>query len=277
MTARMLIAVDVDGTLIGESLSISDADRLAIEAAVRAGSDVCLASGRLFSAARPYAQSLDLKGPLIALQGAVAYDITSGDLLFCTPLDVAVALAAYDDLKERGFHLQLYYGDRLYVDELNEAAEYYLKISRVQPVVVSDLRELLTTHPPKDPGPIKLLGIATAALVEATIPQLAQVLGARANVFRSMPVFLEVTDPRATKGEALRRVAGLLGIDMRATAAIGDSDNDVPMFEAAAISFAVANASAAAKRAATHVVGPQGSGVAQALGTLGMGVAREPA
>ena len=92
-----------------------------------------------------------------------------------------------------------------------------------------------------------------------------------------MPVFLEVTDPLATKGEALRRVAALCGIDMGSTAAIGDSDNDVPMFEAAAVSFAVANASVAAKRAATHVVGAVGTGVAQALGMLGLGVAREPA
>jgi Cof subfamily protein (haloacid dehalogenase superfamily) len=274
--SAMLVAIDVDGTLVGESLKIGDADRTAIEAA-EAGNLICLASGRLFAASRPFAESLHLSGPIIALQGAVAYEVASGKRLFCTPLDPNVALAAYDDLKERGFHLQLYYGDRLYLDELNDAAQYYLKISRVQPVVVSNLRELLTEHPPKEPGPIKLLGIATAALVERTIPELARHLGEHANVFRSMPVFLEVTDPLATKGEALRRIAELYGFEMSATAAIGDSDNDVPMFEAAAVSFAVAHASDAAKRAATHVVGPLGSGVAQALGMLGLTVAREPA
>ncbi|SRR5579872_637714 len=277
MTDRMLVAIDVDGTLVGESLTISDADRGAIEAAVAAGTVVCLASGRLFAAARPFAQSLHLEGPIIALQGAVAYDIASERRLFCTPLAVDLALAAYDDLKERGFHLQLYYGDRLYLDELNDAAQYYLKIARVQPVVVSDLRELLTDHPPKDAGPMKVLGVATAALVESTIPALTRKFGERANVFRSLPVFLEVTDPLATKGQALRRIAESLGIDMSATAAIGDSDNDVSMFAVASISFAVANGTPAARRAASHVVGALGSGVAQALGMLGLGVAHEPA
>lgn len=276
MSARMLVAIDVDGTLVDESLVISDADRAAIEAAATSNV-ICLASGRLFAAARPFAESLHLDGPIIALQGAVAYEIASGRRLFCTPLRPEIAVAAYDDLKERGFHLQLYYGDRLYLDELNDAAEYYLKISRVQPIVVSDLRELLADHPPKDPGPIKVLGVATAALVERTIPELSRELGHRANVFRSMPVFLEVTDPLANKGEALRRVAQLCGIDMSATAAIGDSDNDVPMLQAAGVSFAVANASPGAKRAATHVVGALGTGVAQALGLLGLGVAHEPA
>ena len=122
-----------------------------------------------------------------------------------------------------------------------------------------------------------MLGIASEQAVSETIPVLSEACAGSANVFRSMPVFLEVTDPLATKGEALRRVAKLVGIDMSATAAIGDSDNDVSMFEVAALSFAVANATEAAKSAAGAIVSPLGSGVAEALRRLEERVAREPA
>ena len=272
-----LVAIDVDGTLIGSSLEISPQDRRAIAAAVQAGFRITLASGRLFAASRPYAVELGLDGPIIALQGAVAYDLRAGTRLFCTPLPAALALEAYDDLKARGFHLQLYYGDDLYLDADNEAARYYLHISRVKPLMVADLRTLLTAGPPPEPGPIKLLAVAQAGEVESTIPMLGLKLGGRANVFRSLPRFLEVTHPDANKGFALRRVAGILGVDMADTAAIGDSDNDVLMFDAAARSFAVANATPAARRAASQHVGPCGRGVAQALRILMEETAREPA
>jgi Cof subfamily protein (haloacid dehalogenase superfamily) len=277
VSSRMLIAIDVDGTLVDESLVISSLDRAAIAATVAAGNIVCLASGRLFAAARPLAAQLNLTGPIIALQGAVAYELKNGRRLFCTPLETSLALRAYDKMRASGFHLQLYYGDSLYLDELNDKANYYLRLSRVEPVMVPDLRALLTGAAPKEPGPIKVLGIASAELVKATISVLARALGERVNVFFSLPVFLEVTDVRANKGEALRRIAQFEGIDMSATAAIGDSDNDIPMFEAARVSFAVGNATEAAKRAASEIVSPLGTGVAEALGRLTKQAAREPA
>jgi Cof subfamily protein (haloacid dehalogenase superfamily) len=272
-----LVAIDLDGTLIGESLQISLADRAAIEAAAQSGYVICLASGRLLAASRPFAQSLNLRGPIIVLQGAVAYEIETGERLFCTTLERSIALLAYDDLKARGFHLQLYYGDDLYLDEYNEAARQYLELSRVEPVMVKSLRDLLTDSPPTQPGPIKVLAVADPADVTMAIPSLVRTLGKQANVFRSLPVYLEVTHPKANKGEALRRVAGHVGIAMSRTAAIGDSDNDVPMFEAAARSFAVANATEAAKNAAGQIVPALGEGVAVALRLLQEEEAREPA
>ncbi|MDQ6780563.1 MAG: HAD family hydrolase, partial [Candidatus Eremiobacteraeota bacterium] len=61
-------------------------------------------------------------------------------------------------------------------------------------------------------------------------------------------------------------------------AAIGDADNDVPMLHAAQYSYAVGNASPAAKAAAAVIVGPQAAGgVAEALQALISERAHEPA
>jgi len=156
----------------------------------------------------------------------------------------------------------------LYLDTLNRRSDYYLSLSRVEPVMVADLRILLSDKPPADPGPMKVLAIKEPSEVAATIPALKLEVGDQANVFRSLPPFLEVTDPNANKGHALRAVAALLGVDTADTAAIGDADNDIPMLRAAARSFVVSSGSEAAKAAAQVVVPELGHGVAEALRLL---------
>ena len=269
MSARCLVAIDLDGTLIGESLVVARADADAIHRAAEANIAVCLATGRQLIASRPYADALNLRGPMIVLQGGAAYDLATGRLLFMAPLAEATALRAYDWMKEHGFHVQLYYGDSLYLDLVDERAREYIRLTRVEPVMVADLRRLLSGKPPPLPGPVKVLGISSEAEVASAIRALGAELGDRASVFRSLRNYVEVTDPRANKGEALRRVAAALEIPMEATAAIGDSDNDVPMFETAARSFCVGDGTPAAKAAAGRVVASQAQcGVAEALSLL---------
>ncbi|MBV8082632.1 MAG: Cof-type HAD-IIB family hydrolase [Candidatus Eremiobacteraeota bacterium] len=274
MRPPALIAVDLDGTLIGPSLAVDQCDRDAIAQAVARGSTICLATGRLFGAARPFAAELGLRGPMIVLNGAAIYDAASGARLTATPLAAATALLAYDALKADGFHLQLYYGDQLYLDELDERARHYLELSRVEPVMVEDLRRLLTDSPPGDIGPMKVLAIGAPSHVDSFIPRLADALGDAALVFKSQRNFLEVTDPAATKGHGLEWLAKSMGLGLDDLAAIGDSDNDVSMFEAAGHSFAVANSTPAARAAAQRVVAAQDKcGVAEALQLLANGQA----
>jgi Cof subfamily protein (haloacid dehalogenase superfamily) len=263
MMAR-LVGVDLDGTLIGNDLAISDVDRAAIARVVGAGVHVVLLTGRLFSASKPFAVELGLHGPIAGLQGGVIYDVDSGALLHAEPLSATVALTAYDALVSKEYHLQLYYGDALYLDHMSAASTEYIRLSRVEPVMVPDLRTLLSGAPP-EADLMKLLAIGAPDHVAAELPVLARQLNGRANVFRSLPQYLEVTDPAADKGHALIRIASILGVDLSDCVAIGDSDNDVPMFRVAAESFAVANATEAAKNAATRVVAQRGVGVAEAL------------
>jgi len=264
-----LIAIDLDGTLVGPSLAIDDCNRTAIDRAMAAGSTVVLASGRMFAATRPFATELRLRGPMIVLNGAAIYDAASGARLYAVPMQPAMALTAYDELKRAHFHLQLYYGDRLYLDELDDRARHYLALSHVEPVMVPDLRPLLDGSPPGDIGPMKVLGVDSPAKVLEYIPKVAAVVGDAALVFRSQPNFLEVTDPSATKGHALGWLARSMGLEIGDLAAIGDSDNDVPMMQAAGHSFAVDNATPAARAAAQRVVASQDRcGVAEALELL---------
>lgn len=265
-----LVAIDVDGTLIGNDLKISDADHEAVVRVTAAGIRVVLASGRLFAASKPFALELGLHGPIAALQGGAIYDLDSGKLLHVAPLRPAIALAAYDALLAKAYDVQLYFGDTLYLDHTSANSDEYIRLARVEPVMVPDLRALLTGAAP--PGAlIKLLAIAAPEIVIRDLPLLASQLGQHANVCRSLPQYLEVTDPAADKGHALVRMAEILSVDLSECAAIGDADNDVPMFRVAAESYAVGNATDAAKRAATRVVAARGAGVAEALALVSKG------
>jgi Cof subfamily protein (haloacid dehalogenase superfamily) len=264
-----LIAVDLDGTLVGDDLTISPEDRAAIRRATSGGIIVCLATGRLFSASRRFADDLGLEGPLACLQGAAIYDTRTGRLIQSWPLAASTALRAFDFMTDGGYHVQLYFGDALFVDSVDDRTKEYLRRSRIEPTIVADLRTLLTDPSYALGTLLKVLGIGSAADVERDVPRLSAVLGEReANVMKSQPTYLEVTDPRADKGSALRFIATTLGIALAETASIGDSDNDAPMLRISGASFAVAGATATARQAASRVVGAQGVGVAEAIDAL---------
>lgn len=73
-------------------------------------------------------------------------------------------------------------------------------------------------------------------------------------VVQSDPEDLEVFSVNAGKGNALRLLADLLGVEERDTIAVGDSTNDKTMVEAAGLGLAVDNAVPELKEAADRVI-----------------------
>ena len=173
-----------------------------------------LETGRLFSASKPFAVELGLHGPIAGLQGGVIYDVDSGALLHAQPLSATVAAAAYDALIQKDFHLQLYFGDTLYLDHTSPASDEYIRLSRVEPVMVPDLRVLLEGKPPQG-ALMKLLAIGVPDLVASEIPVLARRLGHEANVFRSLPQYLGGHRSRSGQGSRARPYRGHLGCGSR--------------------------------------------------------------
>ena len=64
----------------------------------------------------------------------------------------------------------------------------------------------------------------------------------------------EFLDKGATKGEGIRRFVDMIGASLDEVIAVGDSDNDVTMLEAAGLSLVVSNGCASAKAAADKVI-----------------------
>ncbi len=77
--------------------------------------------------------------------------------------------------------------------------------------------------------------------------------GARVSAARSQPFYLDVTHPRANKGEVVRMASEFGGIPTQEIATIGDMANDITMFEVSGVSIAMGNAEPEVQRAATYV------------------------
>lgn len=66
---------------------------------------------------------------------------------------------------------------------------------------------------------------------------------------------LEIGAPGADKGTAFAHLAEMLGLSMEETAAVGDSENDLPLLTAAAVPVAMGNASPMIRQLASFTVG----------------------
>ena len=256
-----LVALDLDGTLIGEDLTLRPRVREAVATAQAQGIAVTIVTGRMFAAAKPFAQALGVRGPIVCYQGAAIYDATTGATLreTCVHQDVTHDVLAW--AHERGVHAQCYADDTLYVDEINRFSKRYTELARVEPAVVPSLREAFAERPT-----IKIVLVDDPERADEILAALRALLGERAYLTRSHVDFVEVVDPAVNKGEALAFVAQRHGVSLDATLAVGDAWNDVPLLDAAAIGVAMGSGPPELLAHADHVVADVAhDGVAEAI------------
>ena len=82
---------------------------------------------------------------------------------------------------------------------------------------------------------------------------MADALGTQATVGRSQVYYLDVTAPRANKGDGVAALAHAAGVPLPQVAVFGDQRNDLPMFVRAGLSVAMAQGPEEVRAAATHV------------------------
>ena len=260
-TAVRLIALDLDGTLVGEDLTIRPRVRAAIAAAQKRGVAVSIVTGRMFAAARPYAEELGIAGPIVCYQGAAIFDVATRAVLRETAVRPDVTRDVLAWAHEHGVHAQCYADDTLYVDAINRFSKRYTDLARVEPHLVPSLRDAFADRPS-----IKIVLVSDPDRADGILAALRTLLGDRAYLTRSHVDFVEVIDPHVNKGEALGYVAAHVGVGLDATLAVGDAWNDVPLLDAAAIGVAMGSGPPELLARADAVVGDVAhDGVAEAI------------
>lgn len=273
-----LIALDLDGTCLDDAQRLHPRTRAAVADAVGRGVVVVLATGRMYRSALPWAERMEVRAPLICYQGAVVRampdhesprnqdGIPLGRLLVEHSVPAATAHRALRLARQRGWHFQAYQDERLLCEQDRPEAHEYSRIAGVPITLVEDLKPAL------DAGSAKVICVIDDGEEAQRCQEAMRAeLGAAARVTRSLPQFIEITNPRASKRQALARVCDCLHIDIADTIAVGDAPNDVDMLEAASVAvavrgrgdppalFAVADATCAA---------PQDAGVADVIEVL---------
>jgi Cof subfamily protein (haloacid dehalogenase superfamily) len=246
MAEPLLLACDVDGTLIGPSRALSDEARHAIAAVQAHGTTVVLASGRVPTALVELCRTLQLDGPQITMQGAHIASPLTGEVVSTTTLDADDVRAHLRFAQQQGVPVLLYYPDRIAAEEFSqEIADLTVAFDEPIPDVVGDLRAFAESRP------VKTFLVTGRERRDAIAADARAVFGDRANVTWGDDRSVELLPPGVSKGVALRRLAESLGVERGRVAAVGDGVNDIEMFKYAATSVAMSQAVAAVKAAAT--------------------------
>jgi Cof subfamily protein (haloacid dehalogenase superfamily) len=151
-------------------------------------------------------------------------------------LDVELAREAIDAIESRGFGLNCYVDDDLYVAEITPEARRYADFQHLPIHPVGDLLGWL------EKPPTKLVTIDEPETLDRLRDDLRNQFDGRLYIAKSLPYFLEFASPDVTKGTGVAFVADRLGFSPDASVAFGDGENDIELLEWAGYGVAVANA-----------------------------------
>ncbi len=235
-----LTVSDYDGTLLPSQGGILEETKESIAEYRRSGGIFVLSSGRMTPSILAQARALDLTGLVVAYNGAEIVDIETGQRVFqgCLPPKDAVKIC--QTMEKMGLHFHVYDGDDFYSNAGGELLALYEKVCQVKGIVVED-KPLSRFIQDSGISVVKVVAIMSYEERDGVYDCLEKQFGRDYAVVRSAKYLVEVCDRRFTKGTALEYVASHYGIDLRATIAVGDNQNDLPMLECAGLGFAVAN------------------------------------
>ncbi|MEA2620795.1 MAG: hypothetical protein QOC97_1568, partial [Chloroflexota bacterium] len=140
-----LVALDIDGTLVGEDLEIGSDTRRAIRAARQRGVVVSLVTGRMVSSAMHFARELSLDSPIVGYQGALIREMPAagsdrlGRLLVHTPMAAETAREIVAWTREHGLDPHLNHLERLIVRVDDPRADEYGAFLGGDPELSGDL------------------------------------------------------------------------------------------------------------------------------------------
>ena len=261
-----LLVLDIDGTIVDESNRIRDSVAQAINSAQRRGVAVALATGRRYGSSLHAYNSIGSTLPLICYEGALIRVPNTGFVHRHWPLEprVAAQMLDYTERLRLNGHLSVhfYIEDDLYISNLNDASIKYFEGSTVEPIVVSDLRQLLNR------ATTKVMALSDDAQVIAGLSSQLKNSYCRAQVSQHKSVtFLEAFHPAVNKRLAVSYLAEeIMGLRPENVMAIGDDFTDIEMIQYAGIGVAMGNAPVAVKASADWVTTTiEKDGVARAV------------
>lgn len=240
---------DLDDTLLTEDHGMSDRTAETLRRVLRQGVKVVLASGRSAASIRPFVRKVGTPYPYIAYNGAQIVDAKTHEVLHASEVPEALAREVLRWLEDKGVYAQFYGGDDWFYAEENPFAESYARSTGVAGTRIGTLSAHLS-------GPTaKVLAVDDPARIQALIAEGRERFGDALMITTSKPYFMEVTSPGATKGKAVAKLAGMIGLAPETTLCAGDSLNDMSMLTWSARPIAVLNARAEVKAVAWRVAG----------------------
>ncbi len=244
-----MIVLDIDGTILGKSLKLSQSLKNCFERLISKGIKVVLATGRMYHATTHLAEELKLNTPVLCYQGGYIRNFAENtDVLreILVPAETVKELVT--TIKEHSIHINIYAQDTLFVEEDNDIIQSYCVDRKIPYQVVGDFDKL------EHAGYHKVLAIDyDTEKISNLIQTLKTKYEGQLYVTHSTPYFCEISNIEATKGDAIRFLADMWDIKKEEIMAVGDQENDIEMLMAAGIKVAMGNAAQALKDIADFI------------------------
>lgn len=279
---RRIIFLDVDGTILEHGSHVAPSTGPAVRAARAAGHLVYLSTGRSASDIHPRVAEIGFDGA-VTNSGAL---VTAGnEVVVDRPLSAEATDRMLTALRRRGIRYFLQSRDGVYAsDDMAELMRDYgaaldARIAAGQEVRPEDSLVGLAqrTFPSVDEADLSRVDKAVfVSDHEEGIDELRADLGDEFLIVPgSMPLpggsNGEISERETTKGSAIELLLAHLGIDAADAVAVGDSWNDVEMFEVCGVAVAMGNAQPELKALADFVTTDVlDDGVANAFRRLGL-------
>ena len=236
-----LLVLDVDGTLIGHGSHASPGVAKAIAQAREKGVAVTLGTGRASEACYHLLKQLHLDKLHIFFDGAAVVDWPSNDIIFLQALPPRAAERLIELAREYDLFLEIYAHDFYFIEHNGCLAERQREKLKITPLI-TDLMTLVRR--------IKIVKgqiLATNDDERTRAEELSQKMAPYCKMSWSFDpsnntYFINAVARSVSKGESLRNVADYFGLDLSQVAAIGDSFNDLSVFEVAGFKIAMGNA-----------------------------------
>lgn len=239
-----LVAIDVDGTLVNSENHLSEATKAAIREVIAHGIGVTLVSGRARLTMAPFLAELGITLPFISSSGAHIIDPASNKTLYYSAMPKEVLSTIVEYARAIPTPIIFQESDRIYYEGSQELLQYLSETYKID-ITVSDyfkanfihVDDILQAHM----EPTKVYMCHDPVIVQGIEEKLKQHHLPIAMTY-SAPPYLEITSSEATKGKAIQRLAKHLNIPLERIIAIGDSRNDLSMFEVVGKRVAMGNA-----------------------------------
>lgn len=267
-----LMAVDLDGTLLDQAGEPHEEDLAALRSLKARGVVVTILTGRLFSGTRNAAKAIGIDGPVGCADGSHVIHVKNEQTLLHHGIRGKTATRLRAAITRHDLATFLFSGDYIVHDRKGEGYLQYVRTWSTELEHAASLAD----HPlwTSNDGMTAVVALGREANIGRAVADIhrdgeAGVQIATFPVRRGHDAWGMVARASGgTKATALEFIARQYGIPLSETVSVGDWLNDVPMLRGAGRSFAMGQAPAEVKAAATDVLeetSSQGGGVAAAI------------
>ncbi|MCL1810259.1 MAG: Cof-type HAD-IIB family hydrolase [Clostridiales bacterium] len=267
--AIKLIALDLDGTTLDSKGRLAERTKEALEAAIRKGVHVVIATGRAYSALPGDVFKINGLRYMLTSNGASVTDIVAGRQVYSNCIDPAALENAVSLLRNYGFMMEFFIDGRAYVEKsmydkvetMNFTEKHRSYIKKTRAPVVGLLDFALQHKALVENINVNFENQSDRGMMRGVLSALEDV-----TLTTSFDHNLEIGGSTTSKAEAMKAICGRLGIASEEVMACGDSPNDAAMLKAAGFPVAMGNAKDELKEIAKHVTSTNDEdGVAEAI------------